>query len=73
MRKYTYIDREAGSVIGVVHCMASRAYGRPFDVHDGVKVFECEASSIIEADDMLKVATGRIASKEGGLCCSFEE
>lgn len=72
MPRYIYTDRLAGPVIDMVQAsIMSRQPGRPFPVHTGIKIFECEASDILEADALLLKATGRIAGKEPSVCCEI--
>lgn len=72
MPHYTYTDRMAGPVITTAHAsLLSRQPGRPFPVHAGEVVFECDADNILAADEKLLAATGLVASKQVSVCCAI--
>jgi len=72
MPRYTYTDRMAGPVIDTAHgSLLSKQPGRPFPVHAGKVIFECDAATILEADAKLLEVTGRVAAKEASVCCAI--
>lgn len=64
MPKFVYTDRSQGPVTGTVYGPT----GRPFQAHEGVAVFACEAADILSADTLLMAATGIVAMKRVDLC-----
>src|SRR6267142_6692477 len=87
MRHYTYIDGNAGApvmhyaprlrrLVPTVHYgqrLGTQTYGRPFPVHEGVLIFECDAPDITVADSLLLAATGLDAFKTYGLQCYISD
>lgn len=73
MAHYTYTDRMAGPMLYTTTGLrlGFASFGRPFPVHAGEVIFECEASDILAADEKLLADTGLVASKQASVCCAI--